>query len=66
VTRDEAKRLKRAQRVATKAAVREELRKGRREFRCFWTWPWGHVSSGIDAGYHSECVICGKTLTSAD
>ena len=66
MTKAEAKALKRKCRAEQRAAMSAEMREGRAYFRCYWTWPFGHVSSGMDAGYHSECLICNKTLTSAD
>ena len=41
----------------------------RREFRCFWTWPWGHVRqcAGLTQPPYRvrqimECVECGSTI----
>lgn len=58
---------------------REEARarraQRRRELRCFWTWPFGHIWEGryrqveyangdqkVDAGFieFTHCVVCGK------
>ena len=31
----------------------------KRELRCFWTRPWGHVWEKIDGGH--RCMSCGLT-----
>jgi hypothetical protein len=35
----------------------------KREFKCFWTWPWGHVYKWSNSAQKSLCVGCDKKRT---
>jgi hypothetical protein len=54
----EARRQRRDELSPARAERRERIR---RERRCFWTWPFGHVYTRRDnPGEPSRCAVCGK------
>lgn len=68
--RQKKKRLKDAQKYERKQAYYEARATRRREhpeyyvpwyvrFRCFWTWPWGHVKERGCTDYTYICLACG-------
>jgi len=54
-----------AEAVAERAAYRAKRRVERdRQWRCFWTWPWGHVwhyEDRVGLILYFKCRACGKT-----
>jgi hypothetical protein len=53
--------------VELKKKLYEELQQdkiikeqSRKQSKCFWTWPWGHLYKGTQH-FEESCQVCGKT-----
>lgn len=57
--------IPKAEAVARRAAYRAGRKDERHShWRCFWTWPWGHVWRGdgrAGLAWFRKCAACGKT-----
>ena len=50
----------------TRERVRAYREQRRRERKCFWTWPFGHVEEVHWDSFSSSCAVCGKEMLGPD